>query len=91
MAGDNMAGDNDETAQLSPERMQLVMWEGKALMTIGKAAEADASRPFSDVWSDFVAENPAPEVHDAGFDADAYLEQTRLRAEEAYAEAGGLG
>ncbi len=80
-----MSGDNEETAQLSPEKMQLVMWEGKAIAMVSKAAEAEPSMSFDEIWDKFCSENPLPKnINLDRYDPDEQLLRTRSRAEVAY-------
>ena len=80
-----MSGDSEETTKLSPEKMQLVMWEGKAIAMVGKAAEAELSVSFDEVWDKYCSENPVPEkLNLVGYDPDEQLRTTRALAEVAY-------
>ena len=79
-----MAGNNDETAQLSPEKMQLVMWEGKAFAFVGNLAEQDPGITFEEAWTRFCHESPIPELASADYDPDAQLKSTRAAAEQVF-------
>ena len=86
-----MATDNEETAQLSPERMQLVLWEGRALAHLSGVASGQPGTTFEQAWAEFVAENPMPAPDLADFDADRHLLQVRARASESFEEARAEG
>ena len=82
-----MSGDNEETTQLSPEKMQLAMWEGKAIALVSKAAEKELHQSFDEVWDKFCTENPLPEnLKLEGYDPNEQLLRTRARAEVAYGD-----
>jgi hypothetical protein len=65
--------------------MQLVMWEGKAIAVVCKAAQAELAMSFDVIWDKYCSENPVPEnLNLEGYDPDEQVRRTRVSAEVAY-------